>query len=83
MWTKSQNGESSKPESVERAGNNVILRRNFKRIRATEEIPEHWEYEEWQMTAEQYEVHQYHEQIESEQADALVELAELIAEVTE
>lgn len=61
----------------------MILRRNFKRIQAADEIPEHWEYEEWQMTGEQYEVHQYHEQIESEQADALVELAELIAEVTE
>ena len=61
----------------------MILRRNFKRIQAADEIPEHWEYEEWQMTAEQYEVHQHHEQIESEQADALVELAELIAEVTE
>lgn len=83
MWTKSENGEPIRPEAVETCGNNVILRRNVQRVEATEEIPEHYVWEEWQMTKEQYEIHQYHEQIEKEQADALVELAELIVEGTE
>mgnify|MGYP006958213996 CR=1 FL=1 len=83
MWTKSQNGENLKPADFERGENYVILRRNFKHIEATEEMPAHYEYEEWQMTVEQYEVHKYHEQIEEEQADALIELAELITEVAE
>lgn len=56
----------------------MILRRGFRMIEATEDMPQHWEYEEWQMTAQQYEVHKYHEEIEKEQADALIELAELI-----
>ena len=59
----------------------MILRKNFRLIPATDEIPEHYEYEEWQMTNEQYEVYQYHEELLNEQADALVELAELISEV--
>ena len=79
MWTKSQNGEERKPAEFERSGDAVILRRDFRQIEATEEMPQHWEYEEWQMTAQQYEVHKYHEEIEKEQADALIELAELIA----
>lgn len=78
MWTKSQNGEGWKPAEFERAGDSVILRRDFRMIEATEDMPQHWEYEEWQMTAQQYEVHKYHEEIEKEQADALIELAELI-----
>lgn len=48
---------------------------------ATEEMPEHWVYEEWQMTAQQYEIYQAFEAQISEQSDALVELAELVSEV--
>lgn len=59
----------------------MILRKNFRLIAETEEKPEHYKYEEWQMSAEQYEVYQYHEQMISEQSDALMELAELISEV--
>lgn len=81
MWTKSENSDATKPLKIEHSGNNVILRKNFRLIPATDEIPEHYEYEEWQMTNEQYEVYQYHEELLNEQADALVELAELISEV--
>lgn len=81
MWTKAENGEVKRPESKEFSGNNVIVRKNFVRVDATEDIAAHWVYDEWQMTAEQYEVYQYHEQILSEQSDALIELAGLISEV--
>ena len=46
-------------------------------------MPEHYTWKEWQMSRRQYEVHQYHEQIEKEQSDAIIELAELVAEVME
>lgn len=48
---------------------------------ATEEMPEHWTYDEWQMTAEQYEIYQNFEQAINEQSDALIELADIIAEI--
>ena len=81
MWTKSENSNATMPLKIEYSGNNVILRKNFRLIAETEERAEHYEYEEWQMSAEQYEVYQYHEQMISEQSDALMELAELISEV--
>ena len=81
MWIKSENSETTKPTAVEMAGNHVILRKSFRRIAATEEIPEHWEYLERQLTKEQYDVYQELNGIVQEQADALVELAELISEV--
>ncbi len=81
MWTKSENGEPTKPLPFEVSGNNVILRKGFTKIEESEEMPEHWTYDEWQMTAEQYEVYKDCETRISEQSDALVELAELISEV--
>ena len=81
MWIKSENSDAMKPLKIEQSGNNVILRKNFRLIPATDEVAEHYEYDEWQMTSEQYEVYQYHEAIIGEQADALVELAGLISEV--
>lgn len=59
----------------------MILRRDFRKIEASEDIPEHYTYEEWQMTADQYEVYQNFEQIIGEQSDALVELAGMLSEV--
>lgn len=59
----------------------MILRRNYIKINATEDMPEHWSYDEWQMTAEQYEVYQNFEQQISEQSDALIELADIMAEI--
>lgn len=49
-------------------------------VEATEDKPSHYEYDEWQMTKEQYQVYQVLEQQITEQDDALVELAELFAE---
>lgn len=59
----------------------MILRRDFRKVEASEDIPEHYTYEEWQMTADQYEVYQNFEQIIGEQSDALVELAGMLSEV--
>ena len=81
MWTHSENSELTKPSVKEISGNNVILRKNFQRVEAAEETPAHWGYEEWQMTAQQYEIYQAFEAQISEQSDALVELAELVSEV--
>ena len=36
----------------------MIVRRNFQEIPAAEDMPAHYEWEEWQMTAEQFEVYQ-------------------------
>ena len=79
MWAKTENGEAVIPAAVEKSGNNVIVRKNFQLIEASEEKPEHYEYDEWQMTAEQYEVYRNLETMLTEQSDALVELAELIS----
>ena len=82
MWTRSENSNVTIPPKMETSGNNVILRKNFRLIEETEDRAAHYEYDEWQMTKEQYEIYQYHETILNEQADALVELAELISEVS-
>ena len=78
MWDKSENGEIAKPKELEFSGNSVILRRRFKRIDGTEEMPEHWEFEEWQMSMEQYAIYEPMAKQIKEQEDAIVELAELI-----
>lgn len=59
----------------------MIVRRGFRFVPATDETPAHYEYEEWQMTEDAYEVYNSLITLIDEQSDALVELAELIAEV--
>lgn len=59
MWIKSENGESTKPLTKELSGDTVILRKGFQFVEATEEMPAHWTYDEWQMTKEQYDVFSY------------------------
>lgn len=81
MWVKSENGEDKSPELLSYSGDWVIVRKNPKRIEGDEEKPTHYEYDEWQMTKQQYEVYQTMEASMREQDDALVELAELISEV--
>ena len=80
MWVKTENSEAIIPAALEVSGNNVIVRRRFELVGASEDRPEHYEYEEWQMTGEQYKVYQALEKQISEQDDALIELAELFAE---
>lgn len=78
MWTRASNGESQKPPEVSIDTSGVIVTRNYKHIEATEEMPEHWEYDEWQMTHEQYEVYQQMKAENDDLTDALIELAELV-----
>ena len=59
----------------------MILRRDFRKIEASEDIPEHYTYEEGQMTADPSDVYPNIEQIIGEQSDALVELAGMLSEV--
>lgn len=79
MWVKSSNSESAKPAEAEISQGGVIVRRNFHLIEAADEMPEHWEYEEWQMTKDQYDVYQVMLTETGDIEDALIELAEIIA----
>ena len=80
MWTRVENSDPMKPLKYEESGNNIIVRRAYHKIEAGDEMPEHWSYEEWQMTREQYAVFKPLNSTIEEQSDALVELAELAAE---
>ena len=57
MWKKAENGESVKPPAVSIDASGVVLTRNYRFVPATEDKPEHWEYEEAQMSLEAYEVY--------------------------
>lgn len=80
MWIKSENDSLIKPLDIERARSAIIVRKRFRVVDATEERPSHYEWDEWQMTEEQYQVYLTFEKEVTEQSDALVELAELYAE---
>lgn len=79
MWIKSENSDALKPAELELSGNSVILRRGFHRIAETDEVPEHWKYEEAQMTQDQYQVYLAMKAEQADIEDALMELAEMIA----
>ena len=79
MWQKTSNGEAAKPAEVSIDASGVVLTRKHRHIQASEDIPEHWEYEEWQMSHEQYEVYQAMQAENADLSDALIELADLIA----
>lgn len=78
MWTKSENSESVKPLEFERTRNGVIIRRDFHSVEATEERAAHWEFEEAQLTNDQYEIYQVMKAENDELSDALIELAEIV-----
>ena len=84
MWIRTENGEGTKPDAIIRSGSRVILNRNFRHVEATEEKPEQWEYESLDMSAEQYEVYQYTDEVNSATTIAFVTMAEsgAIDEVT-
>ena len=79
MWKKSENSDALKPAELELSGNNVILRRGYHRVAETGDVPEHWTYEEAQMTSEQYQVFLAMKAEQADIEDALMELAEMIA----
>ena len=81
MWYKTENGEAIKFPEYEESGNYVILRKDFRLVEETGERPMHYEWMEWQMTKEQYEVYQQMSSLIDEQSAALVELAKLVSEV--
>ena len=56
MWTKASNSDSTEPLDVSVDASGVIVTKNHHLIPATEDVPMHWEYDEWQMTHDQYEV---------------------------
>ena len=78
MWIKSENGNGVKPPALVETPNGVIVRKNFRKIQAEGEMPEHWGYDEWQMTAEQYEVFQTLTADLDDTAAAICELAAIV-----
>lgn len=58
----------------------MILNRNSRLVEADGEKPAHYEFETWDMSAEQYEVYKVMQKAIDEQTDALIELAEIISE---
>lgn len=81
MWQKSENGERIRPADIENTGRGVIVRRNFRNVPADDEIPEHWSYEEWQMSYEKYDVYRVMMAENADLSDALIEIADLLSEV--
>lgn len=81
MWAKTENDTAVQPNALESVGNHVIIRKDFRLVEASDDKPAHYEYEEWQMTKEQYDVYKNFETLINEQSDALIELAEIISEV--
>lgn len=73
MWIKSMNCEPDKPAEIVVEAGGVIVRRGFRFVE------DHWEYEEWQMSAEQYDVYQAMQTETADLSDALIELAEIVA----
>ena len=86
MWKRVSNSSSMKPAEIDTTSSakNVYVRKGFVLIPASNtgdtDTPEHWEYDEWKMTKSQYEVYQTFKAQMDEQADALIELAEMITE---
>ena len=78
MWTKASNGEAARPAEVSIDNSGVIVRKDYHHIDAAEDMPEHWEYMEWQMSPDQYEVFKALMEETSDIEDALIELAEII-----
>ena len=88
MWIKSENDSTMCPAEVERSGNYIIVRKGFRLVEATEERPAHYEYDEWQMTADQYEVYQdAQKQLDISEAkvkkltDVLMEFGQMVADI--
>ena len=80
MWIRSENSEPVMPETKIISGDRVILNRNFRLVEASGDKPAHYEFETWDMSAEAYEVYKYMQSQLDDQADALIELAELFTE---
>lgn len=78
MWKKAENGEAVRPQAVSIDASGVVLTRNCRLVQASEDKPEHYEYEEAQMSLEAYEVYQFMKEQNDELSDALIELAEMI-----
>lgn len=86
MWKRVSNSDSIKPLDIDEVSSQskVYVRRNFVLIPASEsetegtQTPEHWEYDEWVMSKEQYEVYKVMKSEQEEQADAILELADIV-----
>lgn len=83
MFIHTENSDSIKPLEIDTDSSKFVtyVRKNFKLIPSEEDRPEHWEYDEWVMSKEQYDVYKIFKAQIDEQADALIELAGIVSEV--
>ena len=59
MWHKASNGDAVKPLAVSIDPSGVVVTKNHVLVPATDEFPAHWEYDEAQMSLEQYEAYAF------------------------
>ena len=83
MWYKNENGDLTRPADIDSTLSKkyVYVRKDFKQIEATEEIPAHWEWLETKVLKEDWEIYQNvieHGNALDDVYAALTELAELI-----
>lgn len=84
MWRKNSNGDSVKPEAVDRDSSRkyIYVRKDFILVEATEEIPAHWEWMEAKIPKDALAIWDQttaHETALDDVYAALTELAEIIA----
>ena len=85
MWNTAENGTSVKPDALDTTSSKKYnyVRKDFVLVPATEEIPEHWQWQEKKVLKEDWEtftqVMSHDEALEDVYA-ALTELAEIIIE---
>ena len=78
MWTKTENSETVKPVDFEQTRAGVIIRKNFRSVAKTADREAHWEWEEAQLTNDQYEIYKVMKAENDELSDALIELADIV-----
>lgn len=84
MWYKNENGNSLKPAALDTESSRVYVyvRKNFELVAATDDHPEHWQWQEQKIKHEDWAI--YQQTIDNSTAlddvyAALTELAEIIA----
>ena len=84
MWYPNSNGDSVKPDAIDRAGSKkfVYVRKDFRLIPEDGEIPEHWEWLETKIPKDAMTIWEHtteHDTALDDVYAALTELAEIIA----
>ncbi len=59
MWYKASNSNSVRPAEIDAVSSPAVIyvRKDFELIAATEETPEHWDYQEAKLSPTEYELY--------------------------